>query len=331
MTVFSNALRRVGTFMRHLSGRGGMKNPSHHSSEIPVTQNSNDPSSMDDASAVNEAKTARFDSVTRDLTEEPQPEQPSGEPQFSAVSDKGIVRLNNEDSVFTLYSTNVMADGIPPFGIFILADGMGGHESGEKASAMAVRAAANFILHRLYIPFLLNNDDDRPPIAEILIAAVKTANDAVSRSIPDGGTTLSIMVLIGDWAHFAHVGDSRIYLITREAAEPLTRDHSYVQRLIELNQITPEESKNHPQRNVLYRAIGQQDTIEVDTLSRRLSKGASVLLCSDGIWDVLTAHQIREIVTSGAAPQQICEKLCALAITQGSMDNVSTILVRMPA
>ncbi|XWX05066.1 protein phosphatase 2C domain-containing protein [Aggregatilineales bacterium SYSU G02658] len=282
--------------------------------------------------SANDAKTARFDSVTRDLNDEPPPDPTHGKPTFAAVSDRGIVRLNNEDAVFAFFSTMTMSDAMPNVGVFIVADGMGGHELGEKASALAVRTAVNFIMQRLYLPLLTNDDYDRPPIAEILIAAVKAANDAVLRSIPDGGTTLSIMVLLGDWGHFAHVGDSRIYIITKEQAELLTRDHSYVQRLIELNQITPEESKNHPQRNVLYRAIGQNETIEVDTISRRLTKGTSVLMCTDGLWDVVSNHQIREIVNNPAlSPDQICEKLCALAITQGSMDNVSTLLVKMPS
>lgn len=291
----------------------------------------NSPLDVVTPATVNDAKTSRFDSATRDLSDEPQPDPASGRPLFAAVSDRGIVRLNNEDAVFCFFSTMTMADGMPNLGVFIIADGMGGHELGEKASALAVRAAANFILQRLYLPLLTNEDDDRPPIAEILIAAVKAANDVVFRTIPDGGTTLSLMVLLGDWGHFAHVGDSRIYIITKEQAELLTRDHSYVQRLIELNQITLEESKNHPQRNVLYRAIGQSENIEVDTISRRLGKGASVLMCTDGLWDVVSNHQIREIVNNPAlSPDQICEKLCALAITQGSMDNVSTLLVKMP-
>jgi serine/threonine protein phosphatase PrpC len=281
--------------------------------------------------SVGDAKTTRFDSATRDLADEPVVNLAAGRPTFAALSDRGIVRSNNEDAVFGFLSTMTMADSMPNFGIFIVADGMGGHELGEKASALAIRASVNFIMQRLYLPLLMNEDHDRPPIAEILTAAVKAANEAVIRSIPDGGTTLSIMVLLGDWGHFAHVGDSRIYIINREHAELLTRDHSYVQRLIELNQITHEESKSHPQRNVLYRAIGQSDTIEVDTISRRLAKGVAVLMCTDGLWDVVSDHQIREIVNNPLlSPDQICDKLCAMAITQGSMDNVSMLLVKMP-
>lgn len=277
-----------------------------------------------------EARTTVFDTATRELVSEPE-NMLAGHSVMGYVSDVGIVRDNNEDATFTFFASSSTVDNNPDFGIFIIADGMGGHQQGEKASALAVRTSAQLIMQKLYLPMLTAADDpDRPPIAEVLIAAVKAANDAVIKSIADGGTTLTIMVMMGDWGHFAHVGDSRAYLITKEAAELVTRDHSYVQRLIELNQISVEESRQHPQRNVLYRAIGQNEVIDVDTLSRRLPTGGAILLCSDGMWDVVSNHQIREIVSTNSSPQQICEKLVALAITQGSTDNVSGILVRMP-
>jgi len=337
-------------FLRNLFGKNEGSEPSASSSANHAASQSSEEHIAADAAAINSlqetesphstkptpsadnAKTTRFDAATRDLADEPVINLATGRPTFAALSDRGIVRSNNEDAVFGFLSTMTMADSMPNFGVFGVADGMGGHELGEKASALAMRSAVHFIMQRLYLPLLMGEDHDRPPIAEILIAAVKAANEAVIRSIPDGGTTLSIMVLLGDWGHFAHVGDSRIYIINKEQAELLTRDHSYVQRLIELNQITPEESKNHPQRNVLYRAIGQSETIEVDTISRRLAKGTSVLMCTDGLWDVVSSHQIREIVNHPSLlPDQICDKLCAMAITQGSMDNVSMLLVKMPS
>lgn len=319
------------SFIRNLFGKND-----NETSDLPLTPEEDDFDSDQDQNTEEfvpptEAKTTRFDSVTRNLTAESMVLISSGQPQFAYVSDKGIVRDNNEDAAYVMYTTNGMVDGGPNFGLFIIADGMGGHQLGERASALAVRSAASYVIDRLYLPMLRSEDNDRPPVAEVLIAAVKAANEAVMNTITDGGTTLSVMVLLGDWGHFAHVGDSRAYLVTKDSAELITRDHSYVQRLIELNQITVEESKNHPQRSVLYRAIGQSDNIEVDTLSRRLMAGASILLCSDGLWDVVTNHQIREIVNNlNLTPYQACEKLCALAIAQGSTDNISAVLLRMP-
>jgi PPM family protein phosphatase len=275
--------------------------------------------------------TAKFDGVTRELQPEPENPYAHGHPTIGYLSDVGMVRDNNEDAAFTFFSSANVADGIPDFGLFVLADGMGGHQMGERASGLATKVVAKYIMEKIYLPLITEGDDgDRPPMAEILIAAVKNANEAVMKAIADGGTTLTIMVLLGDWGHFAHVGDSRAYLITKENAEQITRDHSLVQRLIELNQLSVEESREHPQRNVLYRAIGQNETIEVDTLSRRLPANSSILLCSDGLWDVVSSHQIREVIATTTNPQVASEKLVALATTQGSTDNVTAIVLKMP-
>jgi serine/threonine protein phosphatase PrpC len=278
-----------------------------------------------------EGQTAKFDGVTRELQPEPENPYANGHPNIGYLSDVGMVRDNNEDAAFTFFSSATVADGIPDFGLFVIADGMGGHQMGERASGLAVKVVAKYIMEKIYLPLITDGDDgDRPPMAEILIAAVKNANEAVMKAIADGGTTLTIMVLLGDWGHFAHVGDSRAYLITKENAEQITRDHSLVQRLIELNQLSVEESREHPQRNVLYRAIGQNETIEVDTLSRRLPANSSILLCSDGLWDVVSNHQIREVIATAINPQVASEKLVALATTQGSTDNVTAIVLKMP-
>jgi PPM family protein phosphatase len=277
-------------------------------------------------------KTALFDvNVTRELLDNPEKFFNNGRVTVGHVSDMGVVRTNNEDAVYTFFASGSFAEGIPDFGVFAIADGMGGHQLGERASAIAVRTVAEYILSKIYLPMIaIEEEDDRPTISEVLMAAVKTANDLVIREIADGGTTLTVMVLIGEWAHFAHVGDSRAYIITKEMAEQITRDHSLVQRLIELNQLDANQSKEHPQRNVLYRAIGQSDNIEVDTLSRRLASNSYVMICTDGLWDVVSNHQIREIITTLQNPQQSAQKLVELAITQGSTDNVSSIIIKMP-
>src|SRR5690606_5445425 len=130
---------------------------------------------------------------------------------------------------------------------------------------------------------------------------------------------------IGDLAYIAHVGDSRIYLYTKDGLEQLTRDHSLVQRLIELDQLTQEEAAEHPQKNVLYRALGQSENIEVDTLTRRLPPKARLLLCSDGLWNQVPERDIQEIVKQSNNPQDACNKLVALANKHGGMDNVTVI------
>jgi serine/threonine protein phosphatase PrpC len=110
----------------------------------------------------------------------------------------------------------------------------------------------------------------------------------------------------------------------------LTRDHSLVQRLIELDQLTPEEAKDHPQRNVLYRALGQSESVEVDALTRRMPAGSHLLLCSDGLWELVSDDELQTIIRNYPHPQEVCDQLIALANTYGGNDNISVIVIKMP-
>jgi protein phosphatase len=136
--------------------------------------------------------------------------------------------------------------------------------------------------------------------------------------------------MIGNLAYIVHVGDSRVYLITRDKIEQVTRDHSLVQRLIELDQLSPEEAADHPQKNVLYRALGQSDNLEVDTLTRRLPPHSRLLLCSDGLWNQVEEQEIHDIIMEHSNPQEACEALIAKANSRGGIDNVTAILVQVP-
>jgi PPM family protein phosphatase len=252
---------------------------------------------------------------------------------YGLVSDVGQVRVNNQDAVMTFVSSSVSSLQHPEFGVFIVADGMGGHEEGEVASATAARTVANQTYNNIFIPLLMNsseNDADRPTITEIMRDAIQEANNDVSHAVPDGGTTFTGATIIGDLAYIGHVGDSRAYMITQDGIEQLTRDHSLVQRLIELDQLTPEEAAEHPQRNVLYRAIGQNESIDVDAITRRLTPGSRLLICSDGLWNMIPEEEIKNTVYSSPSPQAACEALVKLANSRGGPDNISVIIVRMP-
>jgi PPM family protein phosphatase len=272
------------------------------------------------------------DGVTRPLPQEPI-YTPSGNEHiiFGQATDVGMVRTNNQDTALSFFTTTRSVDERPDFGLFIVADGMGGHHDGEKASAITARTFAAEITKALYLPLLAGNDEeDRAPISEILVEAVRKANSSVIANVPDGGTTLTAVTIIGDLAYVVHVGDSRIYLISRDGLEQVTRDHSLVQRLIELDQLTPEEAADHPQKNVLYRALGQSESLEVDTLTRRLPPHSCLLLCSDGLWNQVEENEILEIVRNNKNPQEACEQLVSLANARGGIDNVTTILLSIP-
>lgn len=251
---------------------------------------------------------------------------------FGQSTDVGMVRSNNQDTVLSFFFSSRSAEERPDFGLFIVADGMGGHQDGEKASAMTARTVASYVTSHIYLPLLADNSAaDQPPIAEMLIAAVQKANSEVIAKVPEGGTTLTAVAVISDLAYVVHVGDSRVYLVTKDGIEQITRDHSLVQRLIELDQLAPEEVADHPQKNVLYRALGQSETLEVDTITRRLPPNSRMLLCSDGLWNQVAEAEISEIVMSHPNPQEACDKLVALANTRGGNDNITTILLHIPS
>lgn len=251
---------------------------------------------------------------------------------FGQLSDVGMVRGNNQDAVFSFLSSGTSDDDLPDFGLFVVADGMGGHQEGERASSVTTRMIARHVLDEILKPMLERrmNDPDRPGIADILREAVKQANEAVTTEIPDGGTTATAAVILGDLVHIAHVGDSRAYMITDDGMEQVTRDHSLVQRLIELDQLTPEEAAEHPQRNVLYKAIGQSETLEADTITRRLQPNARLLLCSDGLWNMVLEDTIQEVIKQASTPQDACNQLVKLANERGGPDNITVALVQAP-
>jgi PPM family protein phosphatase len=242
----------------------------------------------------------------------------------------GKQRDHNEDSLFTLQIT--LADGQTevPLGLFIVADGMGGHQHGEVASGMACRAMAEFVVKKLYSPLLgVNGEPQSESLQEIMESGVREAHSTVVRKAPGGGTTLTAVLMIGDQLTVAHVGDSRAYFVFSDGrVEAITQDHSLVHRLLELGQLTLEEAAIHPQRNVLYRAIGQKEPFQPDIHHHMFPAGAQLLICSDGLWGVITEADITRIVGGAKSLPAACHELVEAANDAGGPDNISAILVQ---
>jgi len=247
------------------------------------------------------------------------------------ASDIGKRRDNNQDAVLTFHCSSVSSYDLAGFGLCIVADGMGGHLDGEKASAMAVQTIAQQVIDDIYIPILQRtmDDPDRPPIVDLLRNPVQKANRLIYESMPEAGTTVTAAAIMGSMAYIAHVGDSRAYLITQHQIDRITRDHSLAERLVELGQLTPEEADGHTQAHVLYRAVGQADEIEVDTLIRRLVPGSYLLLCSDGLWGQVPREVIHSTVLENDDPQVACDRLISLANGAGGPDNITAVLVKV--
>jgi protein phosphatase len=241
----------------------------------------------------------------------------------------GKQRNHNEDAFFTLTTVFAYNETELPFGLYIVADGMGGHKNGEIASELAIRAVAGTILSEIYTPLMsLDPQPNELSFREIFYNGIKQANVEIITKSYGGGTTVTAVLVVGDQMTIAHVGDSRVYSIDKHGnLEALTRDHSLVKRLQELGQITPEEAAVHPQRNVLYRALGQGEPFEPEIISTRRPENGSLLVCSDGLWSIVGKEGIQSIIKSGVSPQDIVDRLIDAANDAGGPDNISAILV----
>jgi len=244
----------------------------------------------------------------------------------------GRQRDHNEDSLFYFNSSFANDTNDVSFGIFIVADGMGGHEYGEVASSIASKTLGDYVVQKLYSP-LFNPNSTLPPsesIQEIIENGIKQAQNAVMQKAPGGGTTITAGLILGDQITIGHVGDSRLYFIFPDGRiEPKTNDHSLVKRLVDLGQITEAEAKNHPNKNVLYRALGQSDPFRPDITNLTLPKPGYVLICSDGLWGLVNEDELFRIATSTENPSIACTKMVDAANKAGGPDNISVILVKI--
>jgi protein phosphatase len=241
----------------------------------------------------------------------------------------GRQRDHNEDAI--LFHSAVLSDAEreQPFGIFIVADGMGGHENGELASSIACRVMAEYLVNRLYYAFLgIDNEPPLDSIQEIMEQAVQKTQQAVLSMSKGGGTTLSAALLVGGQITVAHVGDSRIYFIYPDGRmQTITQDHSLVRKLVELGQITESEASVHPQRNVLYRAIGQSEPLQVEVITNPVPMNGHMLLCSDGLWGVVPENEMFKVISRAKNVSDATQQLIDAANAAGGPDNISALLV----
>ena len=226
------------------------------------------------------------------------------------MSDVGRVRPHNEDAVLLS----------PP--LFAVADGLGGHQAGEIASTIAIEA-------------LMEAAPARAD-AKALGRAVRSANRAVIEAAVEGrgrsgmGTTLTVALIEGTRIAIAHVGDSRAYLLHQGSLERITEDHSMVADLIRSGQITEEESRSHPNRSVVTRALGSDPNMLADTFEVHASPGDRLLLCSDGLTSMLEDRQIEDILESTSDPESTVRELVDAANAAGGHDNISVIVTDIP-
>lgn len=272
--------------------------------------------------------------------------------RYAAKTDPGKERDLNEDSVWAQV-LEVSEGG--PVGLFIVCDGLGGHLGGEVASYWAVETLKQELAE------LFTSKDPRATVrltdAEIgegtngidatrlssanriesqVIAALQKANRVVRdvaqkrpEQAADAGTTVSMAVVVGKRVIIANIGDSRTYILRKHALRQVTRDHSLVASLVENGQLKPQDIYNHPQRNVIFRSLGQKRQVQVDTFWEILEPGDTLFLCSDGLWEMVQDDgEIVDIIEGTRSLENACQKLINAANAAGGVDNITVILAK---
>jgi PPM family protein phosphatase len=232
---------------------------------------------------------------------------------FAAATDVGRMRKNNEDSY--LSSQPVAA----------VADGMGGHSAGEVASAIAIEELAALGTRGPWANETAATDD----LKQAILRANRRIREmaASDRKLNGMGTTLVALLEDGDLVHLANVGDSRGYLLRQGELSQVTVDHSLVQELVDDGRLSPEDAERHPQRSVITRALGIDPEVEFDLFTYKLQVGDRLLLCSDGLSDVVEPAQIRRVLLRVPSAQRAARELVTVANEQGGPDNITVIVV----
>jgi protein phosphatase len=232
-------------------------------------------------------------------------------------TDIGKKRKLNQDA---LYTSEQPIGNLP--NLFLVADGMGGHNAGDYASRMTVETIVAQAA-----------DSDRKDPAEILVDAISAANTFVRNTARENeelsgmGTTVVAASCDGATLHVANVGDSRLYVAGNGKIRQVTRDHSWVEEMVRRGGMGREEARNHPDKNIITRAVGAEETVKVDFFTVNLEEGEVILMCTDGLTNMLEDDEILNILEISRDIVEMAEKLVSLANEKGGSDNISVILI----
>lgn len=247
------------------------------------------------------------------------------------LSDVGLRREIDEDALLTTEIVQFTQTGYRLIGLYAVADGMGGASAGEVASRIVTDALARHVTRNIHARQFATAPR-KLDYAELLRAAIEHANaevlEARTRAHTDMGSTVVAALIVGNRAHIANVGDSRAYLIAGERITKLTKDHSLAQALADGGAISEEDARTHPQRNYILRNVGDKPEIAVDLFQIQIEPGQSLLLCCDGLWEMVRDEEICAIVARQSNPQDACRELIRVANQNGGDDNITCVLVR---
>ncbi len=249
---------------------------------------------------------------------------------YFGKTDKGIVRDNNQDSFFAGY----LETDFPTEDIFlaVVCDGMGGAAGGKTASTLAVDTFKKELVTGLNT--VISDNLPKDACESALAYASRCANSAVYKAAEKNpelrgmGTTLVALLVFRNMAYAVNIGDSRIYVLTEDSMEQLTHDHSYVQTLVDEGKITKEQAKDHPNKNVIMRAVGTDTEVTPDFF-KLLPHKKSFLLCSDGLSNYASEESIESTLRAAESPEKAVAGLIDLANAGGGYDNITAVLVIM--
>lgn len=233
-----------------------------------------------------------------------------------SITDVGQKRDMNQDYVYT--SENPVGN-LP--NLFVVADGMGGHKAGDFASKYTVKQLVR----------LIESNSETNPI-KIMRQSIELANKELLRMANENseltgmGTTLVAATIVKEYIYIANIGDSRLYIINN-VIKQITKDHSLVEEMIRLGEIAREDAKNHPDKNIITRAIGAGEDISVDFFEMKLEKNDIILMCSDGLTNMIDDEDIWQIVKKQKTPEQKAQKLVEIANNNGGKDNIAVIII----
>ncbi len=249
------------------------------------------------------------------------------------LSDVGMKREVDEDSLLTTEIIQFTQTGSQNLGLYAVADGMGGASAGELASRLATESLARVVTEKILTPYFAKGPGE-PDYGKLLVAAAEQANTDVfaerQRLNNNMGTTLVAALLVGTQAYIVNVGDSRAYLVAPDQIKKISKDHSLVQTFLDRGDITEAQVRTHPQRNFILRNVGDKPKVQVDLFQETVLPGQSLLLCCDGMWELVPDDDtLRQIIYSSASPQDAVRKLIDTANKNGGDDNITCVLVRV--
>ena len=256
--------------------------------------------------------------------------------EAASLTDIGLVRGNNEDSISVITNKEPGKYRFDSFGVYIVADGMGGHRGGEIASEIATRMVSITLVDNLS----RINESQNPD--SLIKKAIEKANKEILKmagtrqELCSMGTTITVGLRLENDLYIGHVGDSRAYLVRGYEITQLTEDHSLIAKLLNEGMITAEEAKTHPDRGIIFRCLGVSDKVKVDSYFQAnkekkltLKDNDCIIFCTDGLTIHVTDGEIFSVAAESETAGEACERLIGLANSRGGEDNISVIVLKV--